>query len=96
MADTSSPGPVAVYLAEAKARFSATNYAITTESPRLTSVLVASTSDVPRLLAALEAVLGYCAEHERFFGIYDKAGAPVPASEIRRVVAAKLLGEGNG
>jgi hypothetical protein len=57
MADSPAPDPVAAYLAGARARFSNTNYAITTESPRMLSVAVASTSDVPPLLAAVEAVL---------------------------------------
>ena len=57
MNDSPAPDPVAAYLAEARARFSNTNYAITTESPRMLSVAVASTSDVPPLLAAVEAVL---------------------------------------
>ena len=54
-----APDPVAAYLTEAQARFSNTNYAITTESPRMLSVAVASTSDVPRLIAAVEVALGF-------------------------------------
>lgn len=57
MPDATSTDPVAAYLDAARQRFSNTNYAITMDSPRLTSVLVASTSDVPRLLAAVEVVL---------------------------------------
>jgi len=65
------PDRAAAYLAEARARFSQTNYAIVTESPRLTAVLGASTSDVPRLLAAVGAVLARHVRQEHPVRSYD-------------------------
>jgi hypothetical protein len=58
---------------------------------------LASASDVPALLTAVEAVLGFCAEHENIRGIFgDLAEVPIPPSEIRRVIAVALLGEEPG
>jgi hypothetical protein len=44
-------------LAEIRQRYSMCNYSAGTHSPRAYSVAMASTSDVPRLLAALDAAL---------------------------------------
>jgi hypothetical protein len=80
-------GPVAAYLTEVKRDL--TDGAV---YPHRVMELHA-----PRLLAALEAVLGFCAEHENIRGIFGNlAEVPIPPSEIRRVIAVALLGEEPG
>ena len=98
--DSPAPDPVAAWLAEARARFSNTNYAIATESPRMLSVAMASTSDVPRLLAAVEAALRFHAPEEAADGTWfcvfcscaEGDEVEVPCLEVQAISAA-LLGK---
>jgi hypothetical protein len=54
----------------------------------------ASGADFSRLLAAVEAVLDLCAEHEYIPGQFgEDTEEEIPPREIRRVIARKLLGE---
>lgn len=89
-----APDPVAAYLSEVERRCA---YVKASARSGLGADEAArnSADDVPRLLKVAEAVLAFCAVHEKVPGVFTVADVDIPPSEIRRVVAHALLGEEN-
>lgn len=81
---------LAVELAKIRDRASHVSHAIATESPRQFSIVLNSQSDVPRLAAAVEAVLHLTEQWTDIACVVDPADA---SDAIRGAISGALLRE---